>query len=118
MTSDKPRVRCPHCEEHIEAERLPRHRRYRNKFGIDVFECPECHREFKFEPAEYIVTREGIEKGTIPAGVAIAGVNVGELLPSETMALDYDRRSRAPWRKPAVIFSIVVALALAYWMLR
>lgn len=114
MASNRPRVRCPHCEEHLEAEKLPPHRKYRNEFRIDVFECPECHKNFKFDPREYFITREGIENGDIPSGVAIEGVKVDELLPSEKMVIDYDRRPRAPWRRPAMAIGIIVVIVLAY----
>ncbi len=95
---DKPMIRCPHCEEHIEAERLPPNRKYRNEFGMDVFGCPECGQSFRFEPSEYLVVRERLERGEVPEGVAIEAVKVDELLPSEQSAIDIsgDRNAPAP----------------------
>ena len=116
--SNKPRIRCPHCEEHIEAQRLPGHRKYRNRFGLDVFDCPECHREFKVEPTEYFVAKEGIEKGTISSEAAIAAVKVNECLPSEMLVSNYDRSTRAPWRKPMLTIAIVAALIAVYLIFR
>ncbi len=107
-------IRCPHCEEHIDAERLPPHRKYRNEFGLDIYECPECHQNFKFEPSEYFVIRERIEKGEVPEGVAIEGARVNELLPSENMAIKYDRKSRAPWRGLVKVLVVIGFLVLAY----
>lgn len=109
MTSNKARVRCPHCEEHLEAERLPQQRKYRNKFGLDVFECPECHQDFKFEPREYFLMRDGIEKGDISTGVAIQGASVDELLPSEKVAIDFDRGPR-PKRFVPILTSLFTLL--------
>ncbi len=113
-SSNKPRIRCPHCEEHLEAQRLLTQRRYRNQFGLDVFECPDCHQEFKFEPAEFIVVRDGIEKGEIPTGVAIEGAKTSELLPSEKLAVERDPRSGS--KRIVPLLTGVVALLAAGWL--
>ena len=107
-------VKCPHCKENIAAERLPHQRKYRNEFGLDVFECPECHQNLKFEPSEYLVIRERIAQGELPEGIAIEGVKVDELLPSEKMAVNYERKPSAPWRGPAKLVFAIVLLFLAY----
>ena len=115
--SDKPMIRCPHCEEHIEAERLLPQRKYRNEFGLDVFECPECHQNFKFEPSEYLGIRERIEKGGVPEGVAIEGAKLDDLLPSEKMAIDYDRKPRAMNRRAVPLIMGIVSIGLAAWII-
>jgi hypothetical protein len=114
--SNKPLIRCPHCRERIEAERLLRHRKYRNKFGLDVFECPECRQRFKFEPTEYLRARAGL-KGTIPSGVAIAGVKPDERLPSETIAPGQPG-THARWQKPLLVMTALAALLAGYLLFR
>ncbi len=110
----KPNVKCPHCGEHVEAKNLSNVRKYRNEYGIDVFECPECKNNFKFEPAEYLVARQGIENGEIPEGVAIDSAKENELLPSETLALNYNGPSRAPWVR---LFKKIIVIALLGYLL-
>ena len=110
----KPNIWCPHCENHIAAERLPPCRKYRNHFEIDVFECPECHNEFKIEPSEYFVVRERLEAGEIPEDAAIEAARVDDVLPSEKMAGNFSRRSRAPWQGPAKIVTFLALAVLAY----
>ena len=110
-------IRCPHCEEHIEAERLPPNRKYRNEFGMDVFGCPECGQSFRFEPSEYLVVRERLERGEVPEGVAIEAVD--ELLPSEQSAIDYDRAaetrlSRAIGQKSERYFGVGLVALVTY----
>lgn len=86
-----PLIRCPHCGEHIEPQRLPPQRKYRNEFGLDVFECPDCGQNFKFDPHEYFAVRGDIAMGE---GVAIAGARVDELLPSEKLAIQTTKPKR------------------------
>jgi len=116
IMSDKPLVRCPHCEEHIEAKRLASQRKYRNEFGLDIFECPECHQRFKFEPSEYFVALEGIEKGEIPSRVAIAGAKVEEILPSEQAARLYDRTPTPKRFVPLItgVFALLLSALLIF----
>jgi hypothetical protein len=97
-TSNKPLIRCPYCKERIEAEQLLRHRKYRNKFGLDVFECPQCRQRMKFEPTQYLRAREAMDKGAAPSGATIAAVKPDERLPSEGVP-SADERRRARWRQ-------------------
>lgn len=83
---EKPRIACPHCDEHIEASSLPPNRKYRNASGIDVFGCPACGKHLKFDPQEYFAVRELMSRGEIPSGMAIDGAKEEESLPSEKAA--------------------------------
>jgi len=114
---DKPMIQCPHCTKIIEAERLVSQRKYRNAFGLDVFECPDCHKNYKIEPREYLETREHINEGNLPNTHIIKAAMIDEILPSEKMAIDYDRRTKAPWRGPAKIIAVIAFLIIVFLIL-
>jgi hypothetical protein len=114
-SSNKPLIRCPHCRERIEADHLLRHRKYRNKFGLDVFECPQCQQRLKFEPTEYLLAREALAKGTAPSAT-IAAVKPDERLPSEEVTSGQSVRPR--WQTPLVALGTIAAVVVGYLMLR
>lgn len=110
-------IQCPHCGEITKVERMASQRKYRNEFGLDVFECPDCHKNYKIDPREYLLAQENMNQGSVPDSITINGAKVDTILPSEKAAIDYDRRPRAPWRGPARVIVIIVCLILAYAIL-
>lgn len=86
--STRPKIRCPHCNAIFEARTLVAHRKYRNKYGIDVFGCPECSKTVKFDPRDYLFASQQVAKGEAPEGMAVGAVAEHDLLPSEQMAID------------------------------
>lgn len=113
--NDKPSIICPHCEEFITASDLASRRKFRNSFGIDVFTCRFCDKELKFEPREYLFVSSQIKSGELSDEVAIHGVKVEEILPSERAVLEHERKHRAPWKSPLKIaVSIIVLLVIAF----
>jgi hypothetical protein len=84
----KPRIHCPHCDAIFPASKLAATRKYRNKFGIDVFGCPECSRAIKIEPREYLFVSQQIARGETSEDVAIGAASEHDTLPSEQLALN------------------------------
>lgn len=118
MMNKRPMIVCPHCGEHVAADRLPPQRTYRNEYGVDVFGCPKCKEEFKFEGSEYLALRARMENGEIPEGAALDAVKIHETLASERMVLEYARRPTAPWRGPAKALLVLGALVMTYLIIR
>lgn len=116
---EKPRIACPHCDEHIEASSLPPNRKYRNASGIDVFGCPTCGKNLKFDPQEYFAVRELMSKGEMPSGMAIDGTKEEDSLPSERAA---NSVNDSPQKKSGIFEKIlgcgVILALIAYLFLR
>jgi hypothetical protein len=110
----RPQIRCPHCGDFFGAEQLAARRKYRNKYGIDVFGCPACSQPIKIEPAEYLFAKQQIEAGEYDEDTAIGAVLEHELLPSERSAKGAGRSSGGCL--PSVA-GIVVVVGGAWYLL-
>ena len=53
---------CPHCDKDIPKKAIAENRKYRNEAGIDVFACPHCDEQFKFDPDEYLKATKSSNK--------------------------------------------------------
>jgi hypothetical protein len=106
-------IRCPHCDQHIEAQRLVHLRKHLNEFGIDVFECSNCFQRFKFDPDHYFLMREEMAKGRISEGRVIGAVKPHERLASEIVSHD-----GAWWQWSAAVAIMLGVGALVYFVLR
>jgi hypothetical protein len=87
----RPRIHCPHCDAIFEAQQIGANRKYRNKYGIDVFACAECLKLIKIEPREYMFASHRLKTGEFPEGCAIGAVPEDDILPSEQAAIDFAR---------------------------
>ena len=109
MPSGKPNIICPHCEEWIEAKDLAASRQYRTEYGIDVFRCHKCHKDFKIEPTEYMLVKSKYEEGEVleDEDLAIEGIDAKELTPSEMAAKNSTSANKG------CLGSIVVGLSIS-----
>ena len=94
--SARPNIHCPYCDAIFSADELPTRRRYRNKYGIDVFTCPECDEPIKIEPTEFMFARQQIMSGELPDDAAIGAAPESDRLPSEQAAMDGGRKGCLP----------------------
>lgn len=105
-------IHCPHCNAIFGAAELPVRRKYRNKYGIDVFTCPECDEPMKIEPTEYILARQQITSGELPEAAAIGAVPESDRLPSEQVAIDHSKKGCLP-----VITCVGIGISAALYLL-
>ena len=68
LETDKPHVLCFHCRTAIYPEVLATRREFRTQYGIDVFKCPSCEKDFKIDPRDFLELREQVNNGRWPSG--------------------------------------------------
>jgi len=89
-----PHALCFHCKTPIYPETLAILRQYRTQYGIDVFQCPSCNKEFKVDPRDFLDLCERLATGNWPAEhpPAIRGLNSLELTPYELIEAQFQTK--------------------------
>lgn len=47
------RIACPHCQTEVDNAQLPALKVRRNKYGSDIWGCPNCQQPFKVDTEEF-----------------------------------------------------------------
>ena len=97
--TDKPHVLCFHCQNAIYPEVLATRREFRTQYGIDVFKCPSCEKDFKIDPREFLELREQVSKGLWPIGKspALIGLSQNEFTPYEMIEAQFVTHKNQPF---------------------
>lgn len=127
---NKPHVLCFHCKTAISPEVLATRREFRTQYGIDVFKCPTCEKDFKIDPRDFLDLREQVNQGLWPPGkpAAIVGLSPNEYTPYEMIEAQYASKKKsqfglhigfekpvqAKWAKVGIVALLTAAAIL--WM--